>query len=79
MPTTKYSIELNDEDRKILLDTVSKGRASAKMILRANILLASDSANKRHMTVAEIASALNTSPTTVQTARSAPLRLSPQR
>ncbi len=69
MPTTKYSIELSDEDRRILQDTVSKGRASAKMILRANILLASDSANKRHMTVAEIASALNTSPTTVQTAR----------
>jgi len=69
MPMTKYSIELSDEDRKILQDTVSKGSASAKMILRANILLASDSANKRRMTVAEIASALHTSPTTVQTAR----------
>ena len=69
MPTVKYCIELSDEDRRILEDTVSNGKASAKMILRANILLASDSAGKRRMTVSEIASALHTSPTTVQTAR----------
>ena len=69
MPAIKYHIELSDEDRRVLLDTVSKGKAPAKMILRANILLASDSACGRHMTVAEIASALHTSPTTVQTAR----------
>ncbi|MBO7620612.1 MAG: helix-turn-helix domain-containing protein, partial [Victivallales bacterium] len=69
MPATKYHIELNDEDRRILQDTVSKGKAPAKMILRANILLASDSACGRRMTVAEVAATLHTSPTTVQTAR----------
>lgn len=71
MPATKYHIELNDEDRRILQDTVSKGKAPAKMILRANILLASDSACGRRMTVADVAAALHTymSPTTAQTAR----------
>ena len=39
------------------------------MILHANLLLASDSACGRCMTEAEVAAALHTSPTTVQTAR----------
>lgn len=37
--------------------------------MRANILLASDRGNKKHMTVAEIAAAFNTTPTTVQNVR----------
>ena len=69
MPSVKYSIELSDSDRRTLLDIVAKGSSSAKMILRANILLASDRTNKKHMTVAEIASAFSTSPTTVQNVR----------
>lgn len=69
MPSVKYSIELSDSDRKTLLDVVAKGSSSARTILRANILLASDKTNKKHMTVAEIASAFSTSPTTVQNVR----------
>ena len=64
MPSVKYVIELNDNDRKTLTDIVSKGVSSAKAILRANILLASDRNNKKHMTVAEIAEAFSTTPTT---------------
>ena len=70
MPSVKYVIELTDEDSKILTDIVSKGQSSARTILRANILLASDRNNKKHMTVAEIADTFSTTPTTVQTVRS---------
>ena len=55
MPSVKYIIELTDKDRKTLKDIVAKGTSPAKSILRANILLASDKNNKKHMTVAEIA------------------------
>ena len=71
MPSVKYVIELSDDDRKTLLDIVAKGASPAKTILRANILLASDRNNKKHMTVAEIADAYHTSPTTVQNVRTA--------
>lgn len=69
MPSVKHIIELTDTDRKTLLDTVAKGASPAKTILRANILLASDKNNKKHMTVAEIAEAYHTTPTTVQNVR----------
>ena len=69
MPSVKYVIELSDADRKTLNDIVSKGQSPAKLILRANILLASDKNNKKHMTVAEIANVFNTTPTTVQNVR----------
>ena len=69
MPSVKYVIELSDEDRKTLQDIVTKGKSPAKAILRANILLASDRNNKKHMTVAEIAETYHTTPTTVQTVR----------
>lgn len=69
MPSVKYLIELSDSDRKALLDIVAKGSAPAKAILRANILLASDRNAKKHMTVAQIADAYHTTPTTVQTVR----------
>ncbi len=70
IPSVKYVIELTDTDRKILTEIVSKGQSTARTILRANILLASDRNNKKHMTVAEIADTFSTTPTTVQTVRS---------
>lgn len=69
MPSVKYIIELTDKDRKTLKDIVAKGTSPAKSILRANILLASDKNKKKHMTVAEIAEAYHTTPTTVQNVR----------
>ena len=69
MPSVKYTIELSDADRKTLQDIVTKGKSPAKAILRANILLASDKGNKKHMTVAEIASNYHTTATTVQNVR----------
>ena len=69
MPSVKYVIELTDADRKTLTDIVAKGTSPAKSILRSNIVLASDRNNKKHMTVAEIAEAYHTTPTTVQNVR----------
>ncbi len=69
MPSVKYIIELSDSDRRGLQDMISKGKSPAKAILRANILLASDRSNKKHMTVAEIAETYHTTPTTVQNVR----------
>ena len=69
MPSVKCIIELSDTDRKTLQEIVSKGKSPAKAILRANILLASDRNNKKHMTVAEIAENYHTTPTTVQNVR----------
>ena len=66
MPSVKYIIELSSTDRRILEDIVKRGSSPARAILRANILLASDRNNKKHMTVAEIAEAYHTTPTTVQ-------------
>lgn len=69
MPSVKYIIELSESDKNRLTDIVKKGSSSAKTILRANILLASDRNNANHLTVAEIAEVFNTTPTTVQTVR----------
>lgn len=69
MPSLKYVIELSTQDKAELIDIVTKGKSPARTILRANILLASDRRNERHMTVSEISKAYHTTPTTVQTVR----------
>lgn len=69
MPSFKYVIELSEKDRSLLNEIVSKGTSTARTILRANILLASDKNSKKYMTVAEIAEVYHTTPTTVQTVR----------
>jgi hypothetical protein len=69
MPSVKYLIELSESERGILKDIVTKGKTSARMILRANILLASDRNALRRMTVAKIADVYHTTPATVQTVR----------
>ena len=42
MPIVKYRVCLSTEERKELLDIVSKGTASARAIMRANVLLTAD-------------------------------------
>lgn len=69
MPSIKYVVELSEQDKTVLLDTVSKGTSTARKILRANILLASYKQIDKYMTVAEIAKAYHTTATTVQTVR----------
>ena len=69
MAATKYEIDLSDEERDRLVGLVTKGVGSARSILRANILLASDKNRKECMSVTEIASAYHTSRTTVENVR----------
>ncbi len=45
MPKVKYQVRLSAEERKILLDLVSKGTGPARAIMRANVLLAADENN----------------------------------
>ena len=42
MPKTRYHVRLSPEERSSLLDLVSKGSATAKSIMHANVLLAAD-------------------------------------
>lgn len=70
MATTKYKIKLSNQDRNELINIVTKGTSTARTILRANILLASDRQSDKYMTVSEIAKAYHTTHTTVQTVRS---------
>lgn len=69
MASIKYVIELSNEEKEQLKAIVSKGTASAQTILRANILLASDRNNKKHMTVAKIAETFHCATGTVQKVR----------
>lgn len=42
MPKVRYHVRLSEDERKTLLKIVSKGSASAKSIMHANVLLAAD-------------------------------------
>ncbi len=70
MPSFKYVIELSEQDKEQLTEIITTGTRTARTILRANILLASDKRNDKYMTVAEIAEVYHTTPTTVQNVRS---------
>jgi hypothetical protein len=68
----KYVVRLPTAEREQLLTLVSTGRAAAAQLLHARILLkAARSVDGRHWTDAEIAEALDTSPSTVQRVRHA--------
>lgn len=69
MPKKKYVIELTDSERRELMKTIKNGTSPAKVITRANILLASDALNGKPLTVVEVAARFNTTPTTVQNVR----------
>jgi len=70
MPKKMYDISLSKQERSVLEKMVKAGVSSAKEIMRANILLQSDSANGRiPVNVRDLAAILSTSPTTVQKVR----------
>ena len=70
MPKKLYDIYIGEQERKALGKIISSGKSSAKEVLRANILLNSDSSGN-HVPVRsrELAALLNTSTTTVQNVR----------
>lgn len=71
MPKKKYSIILTDQERQQLKKIVKCGTSPAKAILRANIILLLDESTGKHMSINEIADALNTTSTTVMNVKKA--------
>lgn len=69
MPKKKYIIALSDEERAQLTKIVKTGKSPARVILRANILLSSDSNITKPLSVAATAELFQTTPTTVQNVR----------
>jgi len=69
MPKKKYVIELDTKERSKLTKIIKTGYTPAKVITRANILLVSDASSGKPLTVVETAERFNTTPTTVQNAR----------
>jgi len=70
MPKKLYDIFIEGQERSMLEKIVSSGKSSAKEVLRANILLNSDSSNGRiPVRSRELAALLNTSTTTIQNVR----------
>jgi transposase len=65
MPKKKYIVELEEEERKELIELTSKGKIGARKMKRAQILLKADEGLKD----AEIMAALNTSRPTVERVR----------
>jgi len=70
MPKVKYRVRLSKKERTTLLGITSKGTASARTIMRANVLLAADenSPNGKKSEV-EIAELFNVHQQTVHTIR----------
>lgn len=67
MRTKKYKIHLAKDERKKLLDIANKGKHSAKIIKRANILLSLDENQGKVASQEEIAARFNATTTLVHT------------
>ena len=69
MPKMKYKVNLTCEERAVLTRITKTGKSTAKEILHANILLATDDSRTPKLTVAKVADKCNTTTTTVQNLR----------
>ena len=69
MPKVSYVVDLSDKERVKLLNIVNKGKATAKRILHANILLAADINNPNKASSPVIAERFHVHRQTVQTVR----------
>lgn len=69
MAKTKYVIALDDEQRQFLNKIIDDGTESDRTIMRARILLLSDTTVNEKLSVPEVAERLGTTHTTVQTVR----------
>jgi hypothetical protein len=69
MPKKKYVIALSPEERTKLIKIIKTGTSPARVILRANILLSSDTNVTKPLTVAATAELFQTTATTVQNVR----------
>src|SRR5659263_665347 len=69
MPVIKYRVILTDKERNKLIKVITKGSASAKMIMHANVLLAADEGNTNKQSEQEIANMYRINSQTVHTNR----------
>ena len=70
MPKVRYHVRLSESERKTLLKIITKGTASAKSIMHANVLLAADeNAEGAKKSETEIAELFHVHPQTVHTIR----------
>ena len=69
MPVKKYIIDLSTENCDLLHRIIKTGTSTARIIMRANILLSSDIHASQNHTTAEIAEMLHTTKTTIQNVR----------
>ena len=69
MPVIKYRVILTDKERNKLIKVITKGSASAKMIMHANVLLAADEGNTKKQSEKEIANMYRINSQTVHTIR----------
>ena len=70
MPKTKYHVRLSPDERNTLIDLVSKGSASARAIMHANILLTADESDGgRRISETEIAERFRVNQQTVHAIR----------
>lgn len=69
MPVVKYTVKLTDIEKTKLTAIATKGKATAKVILHANILLSADVSNGPAHSEKEIARNLHINAQTVHTVR----------
>ena len=69
MAKTKYIISLTDDERQQLQEIIEDDNKPERAVMRAKILLMSDSGIGEKMSVVKLADALGTTHTTVQTVR----------
>lgn len=69
MPVVKYTVKLTSAEKIKLLSITTKGKATAKVILHANILLAADVSDGPAPSEKEIAKRLHINAQTVHTVR----------
>ena len=69
MARRKYFIKLSDDERNQLTQIVCEGKEPEKKIMRARILLMSDTAQPKKYSLTALAELLGTTDTTIQTVR----------
>ena len=69
MPVNKYNVYLTEAERLELNNLISKGKASAKMIMHAHVLLATDACSDHKMSERRIAETFRISAQTVHNIR----------
>lgn len=69
MPAVKYRVVLSDQERNKLSEIITKGKAPARMIMHASVLLAADEGRSKKISEEKIAALYKINPQTVHTIR----------